>query len=141
MGVEENKEVVSRLIEAMENHVVSTIDELLTSDCVFHLMGHNPPAELDREQVKEMFSSTSPSDVKLTIEDMITEGDKISIRFTQSGEYAGISTAVARFSIYRIQDGKVTECWTLSNGLGQFQQLGILPSTDEILKNAQNNTN
>ena len=46
MGIEENKEVVFKFIEALETHDVSIIDEIMSSDGVIHSMGL---ANTDRE--------------------------------------------------------------------------------------------
>ena len=90
-----------------------------------------------------MISAVSFSDPKHILEDVIAEGDRVSLRFTISekhtGKYfniepTGKSVTFARFSIYRIQDGKVAECWTLFDTLTMFQQLGALPPTEQIGK-------
>ena len=137
MGIEENKDVVFKFIKALETHDVSIIDEIMSSDGVIHSMGLR---DTDREQLKAMLSAATFSDAKHVFEDVIAEGDRVSLRFTVSekhtGKYnniepTGKSVTFARFSIYRIQDGKVAECWTLLDSLGLFQQLGALPPTEE----------
>ena len=141
--IEENKEVVRRLIEAMEIHDIPTMDKLLSDDCVFHLLNSNPPQDKDKEQVKETFISNIFSDQTIMVEDVIVEGDRVSLRLTISGKHigkilniepTGKITSATRFSIYRVQDGKIAECWTLNNDLDLYQQLGALPPTEEIGK-------
>jgi len=143
MGIEENKEVVSRLAEAMEKHDISSMDELLTDDCVFHLLNSNPPQDKGREQVKETFIANIFSDQTFTVDDVIAEGDRVLLRLTVSGKHTGKIlnieptgkfTSATRFSIYRVQDGKIAECWTLNNDLDLYQQLGALPPSEEIGK-------
>jgi len=148
MGIEENKEVVRRFIEAREKYDIPTIDELMSSDCVMHM----PLRDLNRKQMMQIFGDTSgPVSVEsATIEDIIAEGDKVSIKVTESGkntgtrdniEPTGKSVTILKFYTCRIQDGKIAEFWIFIDWLGLFQQLGFIPPTEEILKKAQDNTN
>lgn len=68
---EENKEVLRRFSEAIRKSDIPTIDELMTNECVFHMLGNDPPADLNRDQVIEMFSSPSYSTETVTVEDVI----------------------------------------------------------------------
>ncbi len=74
---------------------------------------------------------------------MIAEGDKVSVRITikgtQTGKYQNIaptgkSITASRFTIHRLENGKLAEGWTLSDRLGMYQQLGALPPASEIGK-------
>ena len=140
MSIEENKEVVRRFSEAIRKSDIPTINALMTDDCVFHMLGNDPPADLNRDQVKEMFTSPAYSTETVKVEDVIAEGDRVSVRSTTTVKHPGKSPSATRFSTYRIQDGKVAEFWTLLNSLGLFQQLGFIPSTEEILKKAPGQT-
>jgi predicted ester cyclase len=77
------------------------------------------------------------SDISITVEDQIAEGDKVvsrwTIRGTHKGEYMGIAptgkqVTITGISIYRIEKGKIVEDWANSDMLGMLQQLGAIPS-------------
>ncbi len=53
---------------------------------------------------------------------------------THLGPYSGVaptgkSVEVTTIAIWRFQEGKVVENWTVTDQFGLFQQLGVLPST------------
>ena len=75
-------------------------------------------------------------DPRFTIEDVIAEGDRIVVRWTNSGtnvgEFLGIpptqpSFTIAGIDIYRAEDGKLAEHWHVVDVYGQMVQLGLLP--------------
>jgi predicted ester cyclase len=58
-------------------------------------------------------------------------------RVTHVGEFLGIAptdTAVEvnGISIFRIQDGQIAEAWNLMDFMGLLQQIGAVPSMDEL---------
>ena len=90
-----------------------------------------------------MFSAAPDSHWE-TLE-MIAEGDKISIfqewKGTLIGEYQGIKgkgQPITRLisSVYALKDGKVIGGLTriVVDDLSLYQQIGALPSTEEIIK-------
>ena len=76
-------------------------------------------------------------DLAVTIEDDISEGDKIVCRLTYRGTQTGsvenipatgqevVFTAIA---INRFANGKIVERWFNSDELGMMRQMGLLPS-------------
>ena len=76
-------------------------------------------------------------DLRVTIEDLIAEGDKVvarvTIRATHTGEFMGIPPTGKHIEtdvidILRFADGKVIEHWAQPDRLGMYQQLGLLPA-------------
>jgi predicted ester cyclase len=144
VGTEENKAIVKKAIEANEKNDWSLADEYYASDFVFHVMTENPPRDLTLEQLKTL-ENTPPtlSDLEATIEDMIAEGDKVSVRRTVSGKHTGIgfhveptgkSVNMVQFIVCRFQDGKIADMWILVNMASVLQQLGIIPPAEELGK-------
>jgi len=73
----------------------------------------------------------------LDIKDVIDSGDKVVVRFTNSGTHAGAFMGYAAtrkqvvwegIGIYRIRDGKIVEAWFSEDLLGMFMGLGLLPA-------------
>ena len=86
-----------------------------------------------------MAHAASP-DTRVTIEDLIAEGDKVVCRFTASGthqgEFMGIPPTGKQFTImeiriYRITGWKIVECWGLFDEMGMMRQLGLVPPPDQ----------
>jgi predicted ester cyclase len=75
-------------------------------------------------------------DFHISIDDIIGEGDKLAIRFTETGtmkgELMGIPPTGRKFSItvayfYRFVNGKVAEVLAFGDTLTFYQQLGVSP--------------
>jgi predicted ester cyclase len=71
-----------------------------------------------------------------TIEDLLSEGDKVALRFTfrgvHQGEFMGIAptgkeVTMSGIDILRIADGKLVEMWNQEDVLGMMRQLGAIP--------------
>src|SRR5207248_5341565 len=104
---------------------------------------HNPPPFPDLapglEGFRQGFSYglSAFSDFQHTIEDQITEGDKVVTRVTASGvhtgDFLGIPPTGKRVTmtgidLYRIAGGKIAEEWAEPDVLGPLQQLGVIPA-------------
>ena len=71
-------------------------------------------------------------DLRLTVEEMVAEGDRVSVRFTargtHQGEFSGVPPTGSRvawevISIVRVAVGKIAERWSQSDVEGLRQQL------------------
>lgn len=138
MPVQENKAIVGRLLDEMNNQGnIEIIDELVGPDFVEH--EENPPGiPHDREGVKRVFRlyHSAFTDIHATIDHMIAEGDKVvvfmTVRATHTGEFAGIPPAGKRIEvpvidIFRVAEGQVREHWGVTDRLSMLQQLGVIP--------------
>ncbi len=143
MSVEENKAVVLQYVEGMNRGDMSVIDELFTSNFIMHRPSSDINVNLETFIRENINAHLSIPDQSRTIDDIIGEGDKVSIRETikgtQTGKYGNINatgkvTTVTRFIIFRLEDNKIAELWYLRDFLSFYQQLGILPPTEEIGK-------
>jgi steroid delta-isomerase-like uncharacterized protein len=82
-----------------------------------------------------MFRSALP-DLKMVVEDMIAEGDKVVLRYTLEGTHegelfgippTGKQLSVKGIAVERVSDGKIREHWRVTDELGMMQQLGVIP--------------
>jgi len=73
--------------------------------------------------------------MRFTIEDEICEGDKVAARVVMHGRHVGEflgrpptgkEFAAKHIHIWRLQDGRVIEHWSVRDDLGQALQLGLL---------------
>jgi len=131
MSVEENKEVVRRLIEEVWNQgKADVIDELIAPDFVHHGSGIR-----GREGHRKLLADVKAilPDVHETVEHIIGEGDLVANRCLCTGtprsEWLGLPPTgkQVKWSITvlnRIVDGMVAEIWDDWSALGVYQQLG-----------------
>ena len=135
---EDNKKVVSRFVEEFKNKANHDIvDELFTADFVHHLKDPRlPPGSAAMTLLGQSIVAGFP-DVRVTVEDLIADGDKVIERTTamatHTGEFNGIpptGTQVVwtEIHIYRLRDGKIAELWSEIDLLGLLVQLGAIPS-------------
>jgi predicted SnoaL-like aldol condensation-catalyzing enzyme len=70
------------------------------------------------------------SDMVLSEDDIVAEGDRVVIRWTLTGtaqtESGGIPIVYTGIDIFRIADGKLAELWQNTDDLGVEQQLGMV---------------
>jgi steroid delta-isomerase-like uncharacterized protein len=137
--MESNKEVARRFYEEVFNkHDVDMLDELVAPDYNEHdpLPGQRAGLDGVRDRVAMIIDGLDPH---FTLEDVIAEGDKVVVRWTNSGtnigEFLGIpathrSFSIAGIDIYRLSGGKLAEHWHVVDMLAQLQQLGLLPSPE-----------
>ena len=131
---ETNKEVVKRYWNGKWNERRPEIlDELQTSDVVYHGYPYKMNGIEEYKQVYSVFASAL-HDTRLTIEELIAEGDKVMTRVTTSGIHKGELMGIpptgktvkwSQFTVFRLIDGKIAEEWEVLNELGMMQQLGF----------------
>ena len=136
MSTEENKAIARRGYEAINQNNLDTLDEVVASDMTDH--DPAPGQAPGLEGVKHYFSSLHAAfpDVRMDVEDMIAEGDKVvarvSVSGTHRGEFMGIAptgnrVTIAGIDILRMANGKIVEHWGKFDDLGMMQQLGVIP--------------
>ncbi len=138
MTPEENKAVVQRFYELVEDVFrtgdTDVLDEVLAPEFVFHQPGA-PPDLQSYKQFFAMFRLACP-DMSQTVEDMIAEGDKVVDRLrwqaTHQGPFMGIppsgnSLTMTEIHINRIAGGRIVERWADVDRLSLMQQLGAIP--------------
>lgn len=141
MSAEENKDVVRRLYGLLEEgNIDEQVDELLAPDYVNHSPG-TPDQPTGPEGVKailSMFRSGIP-DLRLVIDDMIAEGDKVAVRYKIEGTHegdlfgfppTGQRVSIESFTIERVSDGRIREHWRVTDTLDMMQQLGAIPTPE-----------
>ena len=141
MSLDENRAVVRRFFDEFANkNVLSVIDEIFSPDFVMHVADGGDVGSDNAKRGYPLFREAFP-DAIYKIQDMIAEGDKVAFRMTIQGTHTGKFMNVAptgkkismtRFGIIRLENGKWAEGWVLTNALGLFQQLGVIPPTQEI---------
>jgi ketosteroid isomerase-like protein len=136
MSVEDNKAVVRRFYEAIDNGEIEALDALVAED----YLDHSPPpwpVPPGREGVKaafRLFWEATPG--RHVIEDQIGEGDKVVTRLIAYGKHekdlpgipaTGNDMEMTATVIHRIADGRLVEKWSDKDVLRMLQQLEVIP--------------
>jgi steroid delta-isomerase-like uncharacterized protein len=76
-------------------------------------------------------------DLAFDIEDMVSDGDSIVVRWTvrgtNTGDYFGMPATgkpieITGMNTWRTRDGKAIEGWVNRDDMGLLQQLGVVPA-------------
>jgi len=115
---------------------LATIDELVAPNGISHQLSSGMPANrLGFKQWIAMLRTAFP-DLQCTIEDEISDGDKIAAHWTLRGTHKGLflgntptnKSIIVKGLIYaRIANHQIIENWTMIDQLGVLQQLGLVP--------------
>jgi steroid delta-isomerase-like uncharacterized protein len=140
MAPEDIKAIARRGYEAMNTACSTGNFDLLDGFIAADIVDHNPAPEQGPgvEGVKQLFAMFRAAfpDLRIVVEDLIAEGDKVTARIvmrgTHTGDFMGIPAtgkpmAIEAIDILRIQGGKCVEHWGQYDQMGMMQQLGISP--------------
>jgi steroid delta-isomerase-like uncharacterized protein len=137
MSSEDNKELVRRGYEAVNQRNWAAFDELHVSDYVSHSAARTIQG-LEAYKQTLSINITAFPDLHFTIEHMIAEGDFVAVRHTARGTHqatfmgippTGKQVTVTGMLIDRVVNGKIIEEWSNQDWLGLVQQLGVVPTT------------
>ncbi len=130
-----NKALVRRFLEEVINGGnTALLAELATDDHVRHA----PDGDLyGREGVRIDVAAWRAGfpDLRLVVEDLIAEGDRVAYRYwlygTHGGPFlavpaAGRAVAVAGFGVDRVVGGRLAESWVCFDAIGLLRQLDAL---------------
>lgn len=119
---DEKVAVVRRFMEEFKNKAnLDIVDEIFASDFVLHLPGVAlPPGPAGQKTIGAAIFAAF-SDVNVTVNNTIVEGDTVVERHTASaihiGEFNGVPATGKKVywtenHIYRLHDGKIAEAWS-----------------------------
>jgi steroid delta-isomerase-like uncharacterized protein len=120
MSLDQNKDLVRRVVAAGNAGDIPTFRSLFADNFLQFLGAMH----------------AGVPDGHTTIEKMVAEGDQVAkywtLRGTHSGELFGVpatgqAVSLQGMSIYRIDDGRVTDIWWTTDTLGLLQQIGVAP--------------
>src|SRR5712664_1320277 len=135
---EGNKFVIRRSFEELWNKGnLSLADELFAPNYAHHDpstpdVGRGPEGEKKRVALYR----TAFPDLRLTIEDVIAEGQTVMARWSCRGTHKGALSGIAPtgkqitisgITVGRLANGKIAESYVSWDALGLMQQLGVIP--------------
>jgi len=135
---EQHKKVIRRLFDELWNsRKMNVADEILTPESRNHDpntpdFGAGPEAY---KKLVTMYTKAFP-DLRFTLDDTITEGDKMVVRWTSNGTHkgelrgiqpTGKAIRVTGTTTCRFSGDKIADQWVVWDALGLMQQLGVVP--------------
>ncbi len=137
-----NKAIVLRVLEEFWHRGDERVlDELFSSDYVNHELSNPEVRGLEEykgwARAARAMWNTGLSNWRITVEDLVAEGDRVVKRFvlrgTHTGELLGVpatgnSIEMRGMSLYHIANGKVREIYWTFDLFGLAQQIGALPA-------------
>lgn len=135
---EANKAIIRRLYhDTINAGNLATVDELYAPDVELHLPGI-PEDPYGPGPVKDLLATmrTTFPGLRVTIEDLVVEGDTVAARVTfrqpHPGTLHGVSprlppAAWVRLDIFRLFKGRIVEQWADRDDVALLRQLGVPP--------------
>jgi steroid delta-isomerase-like uncharacterized protein len=130
-----NRTLAKRIIEdVFSRGNIDDLESLVTSEIVIH----DTDKELrGLEQVRQGIINlrTAFPDLQYTIEELLTDGDKVVARCKGAGTHKGVFRNIPATGekmsyrvifIWRFANGKLAEHWSVSDVYGMLQQLGVI---------------
>jgi predicted ester cyclase len=142
MADETYRAVAERLlVEAYGRGNSDVLSELVTPGFIDHALpdGFPPSLEGTRSFIR-MLRGAMP-DLRYTIEDSFLGGSRLAIRVTGQGTMrgpllghtpSGKQATWPEIHVCSLEQGRLTEHWSVIDWLGMFKQLGLMPGVRSI---------
>ena len=128
------QQLAETYLDMLNTHDPDLVDRFVAEDYI----NHNVVVADGREANRQFWTAffTGLPDVTVTMEDLVTAGDRVVGRFvyrgTHTGDLLGIPATgrpveMRSIDIWRVADGLFVEHWDELNLLEVFQQVGVLP--------------
>ena len=140
MDNQQNMNTVKKLYEEVYSKGnLAILPECCANNCKLHdAAAPNIKGGLNEIKEREMIYKTAFPNKQVKIEDILTAGDKVIVRWTckgtHKGDLQGIPATNKNFqiwgiSIYKVENGKITEMWQSWDRLGLLEQIGEIQPT------------
>lgn len=137
MAADESKAVVDKWFHAWNTHDADAALALVTDD----YMRRDPSApDIDGPDAQRAFLEAvfhAFPDIQIEELHRVAEGDLVAMHILMTGTHqaeiwgipaTGTTVRFEAQEVYRVQDGKIREQFTLLDSLGLMQQLGVIPA-------------
>jgi predicted ester cyclase len=132
---EQNKTLARRWFEDLFSWGnLDAAKEILHADFVDHLPREEERGLQELKQYVTWYRAAFPH-IRDTVEELVSEGDRVVVRWTSRGIHQGKFRGVAPtgrhvtftgMRLFRIAEGKIAESWVNIDELGLLEQLGMV---------------
>jgi steroid delta-isomerase-like uncharacterized protein len=130
--VPEHEATVRRFFDELWNGgELDCADDVLSPTHVHHIGADELVGPDEVKDTVGRFRTAFP-DLHFELEDVVSDGDRVVVRWTATGthvgEFAGLAATgrSARWTgidLVRLEDGRIVELWAAADGAGLFEQL------------------
>lgn len=132
-----NVEFMKKFVEFINSASEKLAHELVSPEAIFHVPGRPEPmvGPAGYLMIVGMMREGFP-DIQWTVEELISEGDKVAARFTMRGthhgQFMGVTPTgkpiiVQALNIYHLENGQIIKEYSSPDMLGLLAQIGALP--------------
>jgi steroid delta-isomerase-like uncharacterized protein len=140
MSTQANKDLIARHFEAFNAGDDDRFADTMAEDSVNHAA---IPQAQGREGARTIVAKLRAAfpDMRMVVDDVIAEGDKVVCRVTVTGTNSGTLDFVkvklpatgktfraTHIHVFRIANGKIAERWAERDDVAMMQQLGVFPT-------------
>lgn len=121
MPTSDSKTIVRRLFERLSTQNLALLDELFSPNVVMHTGADSTERSLEEIKQYSLAMVQIVPDLRFTIEDILAEGDKVSVRYIFAGTLQPMDQAPAieadrrlsgtGMTMLRLTNGRITESW------------------------------
>ena len=124
--------LATHFYELFSNGDIDQVIGLLGAGYLSHGFGGGGPENL-RRSLQGM--RTAFPDLSFTVEDTVTEADKVAVKTTMRGTHhgpfagrpaSGNPIEVGGCDVFRVQDGRIVEAWWLGDSGSLLMQIGAI---------------
>ena len=129
-----NESVIRNMLQAIQKGDAGSVEKYFTPNWVNHDPSLPPMQGLEgARQLIALWSGLS--NTQIAIEDSVSQGDRVAVRFSMSGTHTGTMMGIpatgkmvnlSATGIFRVVNGKATDNWVNFDALGLLQQLGAV---------------
>ncbi len=134
----EKEALIHQLLDLIDEGNLDAALQLYAEDYIYH--GPGGQELRGRDGIRGLWDVylTGFPDLSSTVEDMISQGDKLvlrwTIRGTHTGEFLGVPASNRKITlpiteIFRIADGQLVEAWDQYDRMTVMQQIGAMPDS------------
>ena len=139
--VAQNEALTRQVLELIDARQLDAAFELYAADYIYH--GPGGQELRGRDGIRglwEVFLTGFP-DLSFIVDDMISRGDKVVVRWTirgtHTGEFLGVPASnrmitLPMTEIFRIADGQLVEAWDQYDRMHLMQQIGAIPESPPV---------
>ena len=135
--METHKDFFKQFVQFINTADENLAQQLISPAAKFHVPCQPEPLQGPKGYLMIISMMRSGfADIQWTLEDMITEGDKVAVRFTMrgthNGEFFGVPATgkvigVQAMNFYRLANEQIIEEHGQPDMLGLLQQIGAIP--------------
>ena len=135
-SVEQNEALIRQVLALIDERNLDEAFDLYALDYIYH--GPGGQELRGRDGIRSLWEIwlVGFPDLHTTVEDMVSAGDKVVLRWriegTHTGEFLGVAPSNVEITIgiteiFRVANGQLVEAWDQYDGLGLMQQIGAIP--------------